>query len=83
VTFRSRRLGGLAGKARIGCIVTLVLLAAVGYYGYNLGTVYVRYWRFKEAIKSEARLAPSIDDASIRRRLRAKVEELGLPEEAK
>jgi len=79
---RSRRTRSLAGKSRVGCLVTLLILAGVGYYGYTLGGVYLRYWRFKEAIKSEARLAPSLDDAAIRRRLRSRAEELGLPEEA-
>jgi hypothetical protein len=74
---------GNAGKGRLGCIFTLLLLVIGLYYGVPIGTIYVNYWRFKEEIKTQARLAPSIDNAAIRRRLRLKAEDLGLPEEAK
>lgn len=71
-----------AGKTRLGCMVTL-LVAAIGlYYGLPIGAIYVDHWRFKEEMKTQARLAPSIDDAAIRRRLRLKAEDLGLPKEA-
>lgn len=83
VSVRRRRPWGRAGKSRIGCLLTLLFLIVGSYYGYNLGAVYMRYWRFKEAIKSEARLAPSIDNATIRRRLREKVTQLRLPDEAR
>ena len=73
---------GAAGKTRLGCVLTLLLLAIGLYYGIPIGTIYVNHWRFKEEMKTQARLAPSIDDAAIRRRLRLKAEDLGLPEEA-
>ncbi|MFQ5703878.1 MAG: hypothetical protein ACE5HT_07640 [Gemmatimonadales bacterium] len=71
-----------SGKSRIGALFVLVLLAAGVYYGINLGTIYVRYWRFQEAVKTEARQAPGITDGTIRRRLEARVKELGLPDAA-
>ena len=74
---------GTDGKGRLGCVFTLLLLVIGLYYGVPFGTIYVNYWRFKEEIKTQARLAPSIDNAAIRRRLRLKAEDLGLPEEAK
>ncbi|UCG86881.1 MAG: hypothetical protein JSW71_23810 [Gemmatimonadota bacterium] len=74
---------GTRGKTRLGCILTLLLLAIGLYYGIPIGTIYVNHWRFKEEMKTQARLAPSIDDAAIRRRLRLKAEDLGLPEEAR
>ena len=71
------------GKSRVGCIVTLLLLALGLYYGIPAGSVYVRYWRLNQEIKTQARVAPSIDNATIIRRIRRTVEELGLTEEAK
>ena len=44
---------------------------------------YVRLYRFKNEMQSQARFAPSIDDGTIRRRLVQKIEELGLPDEAR
>jgi hypothetical protein len=63
--------------------VTLLALALGLYYGIPIGSVYVRYWRLNQEIKTQARLAPSIDNATIVRRIRRKVDELGLPEEAR
>ncbi len=76
---RSRR---RSGKSRVGCLLTLLAITIGIYYGIPVVTIYVDYWRFKEEMKTQARLAPSIDDAAIRRRLRQKAEALGLPEEA-
>ncbi len=61
----------------------VLLLAAGVYYGLPAGSMYLRYWRLREEMKTQARLAPSIDDATIIRRIRRKVEELGLPESAR
>ena len=83
VSWRRSHWRGRAGKSRVGCLLTLFVLIVGSYYGYHLGAVYMRYWRFKEAIKTEARLAPSIDNATIRRRLREKVTQLRLPDEAR
>ena len=80
---RATRLRDRRGKSRIGCLITIMLLVVGSYYGFNLGAVYVRYWLFKEEIKTQARLAPSIDDATIRRRVRVKADQLGLPDEAR
>lgn len=68
-----------SGKSRLGTLVGLLILAAALYYGVPLGGVYIQRWRMVQEIKSVARLAPSLDDATIRRRLHAKAEELDLP----
>jgi hypothetical protein len=73
---------GRRGASRIGCLLTLLLLAVGSYYAVNLGGVYWRYYQMKDAMQAEARLAPSIGDDVIQRRLRAKAEELGLPPQA-
>lgn len=76
--WRNRR-----GKSRIGCLFSL-LLAAVGvYYGVEFGSVYFDYWRLADYMREQAKIAPSIDDQTIHRRILNKIEELGLPEEAR
>lgn len=79
---RRGRLGNRHGKSRLGCLFTLMLLAVVGYYGFGVGESYLRYWRMKDAMQVEARLAPGIGDDVIRRRLTRTAQELELPPEA-
>ncbi len=71
-----------SGKSRLRTLLTLLFVAALLYYGMDVAAVYFRRWQLLEEMKSLARLAPSLDDATIRRRLRAKVEALDLPESA-
>jgi len=70
------------GASRIGCVISLVVAAAVLYYGMDLVRVYFRYWQIKDEMRSVARLAPSLDDATIQRRLRTKADALELPASA-
>ena len=77
------RWGNRRGTSTRGCLLTLLLLAVVLYYGINLGEVYLRYSRLQQEMRSQVRLAPSLSDGVIRRRLVAKAEDLGLPDEAK
>jgi len=78
VTRSHRRHGG----SNLGCLISLLILAAMLYYGVNIGEVYWRYYQLVDEMKSQARLAPSLTDATIRRRLILQVEELGLPADA-
>lgn len=71
-----------SGRSRLGCLFMLMLLAVAGYYGFGVGESYLRYWRMKDAMQVEARLAPGIGDDVIRRRLMSTAQELGLPPEA-
>jgi hypothetical protein len=75
---RSRR-----GKTRWGCLLTLVLLGVGIYYGIGIVQSYLRYYQLKDEMTVQARYAVNIDDDAIRRRLRAKADELALPAEAK
>lgn len=76
------RKGSRRGASTIGCLITLLLFAAAVYYGVNIGKVYLRYYQLQDTMRSNARLAPSLTDAVIRRRLLDKVEELHLPDSA-
>ncbi len=73
---------GRAGKGSSGCLMTLVVFGLVIYFGIPVAEVYVRQYTFSEEMRTDARLAVSLTDAVIRRRLVDKADELGLPPEA-
>jgi hypothetical protein len=74
---------GRAGKVRWGCLATVAVLAVAVWYSIPLGKTYLQYYRLKDEMKAQANFAVNIDDETIRRRLRAKVDELELPPEAR
>lgn len=69
--FRSRR-----GAGRLGCLVSLALFAGALYYGVHIGQVYLRYYQLLDAMRSQARLAPSLSNEVIDRRLTAVADSL-------
>ena len=71
-----------SGRSSLGCLVTLLILAAIGYFGVNIGEVYLRFFQYQDAMKQEVRFAAHNSDAIILRHLRAQVDSLGLPESA-
>ena len=70
------------GKSSAGCLISLLLFVAFLYYGVNIGEVWFRYYRFVDEMKTQARLAAALDNGTIRRRLQAAAEEIGLPDSA-
>ena len=70
------------GVSRLGCLLLLVLLAAAAYFAVNLGEVYYRYYRFRDAMGQQARFAVRLSDTAVQQRLRATADSLGLPEGA-
>jgi hypothetical protein len=74
MVIRSRR-----GASNIGCLVSLALFVAALYYGINIGEVYVKYYQLVQEMRSQARLAPSLTNEVIQRRILNRVDELGLP----
>lgn len=78
-----RRWRTVGGASRLGCLVTLLFLTFIGYYGVQVGGEYLRYWRLLDEMRSQARFAPNIDDETIQRRLLRKIEQLNLPVEAR
>jgi hypothetical protein len=71
------------GGSTLGCIVSLLIFAAAVYYGVNIGKVWLRYYQLRDEMEISARLAPSLADPVIRRRLEDKVTDLALPDSAK
>lgn len=68
-----------AGKIKLGCLFTIVLLVAGVYYGIEFLEVRLRYYKIQDYVKTQADFAPALDDVTIRRRLVAKSDSLGLP----
>ena len=69
-------LRGRRGAGGLGCLVSLLLFAAALYYGVNIGQVYLRYYQLMDTMRSQARLAPSLQDDVISRRLEAQADSL-------
>jgi hypothetical protein len=70
------------GASKIGCLLSALIVVAVAYFGFNVGEVYMRYYRYRDAMHQEGRFAKQNPDAVIRRRLRSVADSLGLPEDA-
>jgi len=77
-----RFLASRRGASSSGCLLSLLIFVAVLYYGVNIGEVYFRYYRLLDEMQTETRIASGLDDGTIRRRIQAAVEEIGLPQEA-
>lgn len=70
------------GRSSLGCLFTLLVLAATVYFGVNIGEVYFRFYQYQDAMRQEVRFAAHNSDAVILRHLREQVDSLGLPEAA-
>ena len=77
------RLRARPGKGSLGCLFSLLILAALAYFAVNVGEVYLRAYRFEDAMKQEARFASRRTDDEIKRRLRDRADSLDLPEGAR
>lgn len=75
---RSRR-----GRSRIGCLLTLLIVAALGTFGFYYGQAYLNFVRFQDEMKSEAKFAMHSTDDEIKARVVALADTMGLPASAK
>ena len=76
------RLGSRRGSSTSGSLISLLIFVAAVYYGIHFGEPWLRYYQLVDEMRVSARLAPTLSDGVIQRRLEAKADELGLPEEA-
>jgi hypothetical protein len=67
------------GASRLGCLIVLLILAAVAYVAVDLGEAYFRFYQFKDAMGQEARFATTKTDDQITNRLAALADTLQLP----
>jgi hypothetical protein len=70
------------GAGRFGCLLFLLLFAAVMYFGVNAGEVYWRYLQYKDAMAQEVRFRSFLPNKRIQENLQAIADSLGLPEDA-
>ena len=70
------------GLSSLGCLFTILVIAAVGYFGVNIGEHYFRYYQYQDAMRQEARFAAHYNDSQIEHHLRDFADSLGLPESA-
>lgn len=70
------------GASTMGCLLSLLVLVAVLYYGVNIGEVYFRYYRLLDEMQTQARVAAALDNGTIQRRIASAIQEIGLPDDA-
>jgi hypothetical protein len=70
------------GLSSLGCLVMLLLAAAVIYFGMSIGEHYFRFYQYQDAMRQEVRFAAHNSDQAIIRRLQQQADSLGLPEAA-
>ena len=71
------------GASRLGCLIQIAIVAALLYFGMLAGEEVLSYYRFKDAMKNEARFASLRNDQEMRAHLRAFTDSVELPEAAK
>jgi hypothetical protein len=71
-----------AGRSNFGCLLALLLVVTAVYFGVSVGEPYLRYYRYLDGMKQEARFSARFTDEEIQRRLSALADSLGLPEAA-
>jgi hypothetical protein len=70
------------GASSMGCLVSLLLVAAVIYFGANVGESYWRFYQFQDDMRQEVRFAAHSPTDLIVKRLKAAADSLELPEAA-
>ena len=70
------------GASTLGCLLMLLLLAAVSYFGFHIGEKFLRFYQFQDGMRQEARFAGRNSDLVIRTRLQALADSIDLPDEA-
>jgi hypothetical protein len=71
------------GTSRLGCLVQVIVLASLIYFGAFMGEDAMSYYRLRDAMKQEARFAATRTDDQMKDRLRAFTDSVKLPDEAK
>ena len=73
---------GRRGRTNFGCLLGLLLVVTAVYFASNLGEPYLRYYRYLDGMKQEARFSARFTDEEIQGRLASLADSLGLPEAA-
>jgi hypothetical protein len=72
-----------SGASSLGCLFTLLVIAAAVYVGLGVGGKYWRYYQFEDDVRQEVRFAAHTQNDTILNHLRASADSLGLPDDAR
>ncbi len=72
-----------AGRSSVGCLFTLLLVAAGIYFGLNVAEAYWNFYQYEDAMKQELRFNGLRPDSLILVHLWLQADSLGLPADAK
>lgn len=70
------------GASSLGCLFSLLIVAAAIYFGVNVGEAYWRFYEFQDDMRQEVTLRAHSQNDAILTRLRAAADSLGLPDDA-
>jgi hypothetical protein len=70
------------GATKLGCLVSLLFVAALGYFGFPAGEKYSRFFQYQDAMAQEVRFHAQSTIPEIRDRLRLVADSLDLPGDA-
>lgn len=73
---------GRRGGSRLGCLVQIIIVGALIYFGIYAGQDMLEFYRFRDAMKQQARFASGRTDQQIKDRLKAFADSVGLPDGA-
>ncbi len=76
------RLQARPGKGTLGCLFSIFIVIALGYFGVNAGRPFWYNYKYQDRMRQEAYFAAKRSDQTIQRRLRDYADSLGLPETA-
>ncbi|MEX2154083.1 MAG: hypothetical protein WD825_12150 [Gemmatimonadaceae bacterium] len=71
-----------AGATKLGCLIYLLVVSALLYFGIPAGETYFRYLEYKDSMRQELRFRSNLSNDKIRAHLKLVADSLGLPEEA-
>jgi hypothetical protein len=70
------------GASSMGCLFRLLIVAAVIYFGVNIGGAYWRFYQFQDDMRQIVAFAPHTSNEAVIAKLRASADSLNLPPEA-
>lgn len=70
------------GASSTGCLFSLLIVAAIVYFGANVAEVYWRYYQYNDEMHQTVRFSARSPNDQILAHLRATADSLGLPEAA-
>jgi hypothetical protein len=71
------------GTSSMGCLFSLLIAAAVLYFGANVGGAYWRFYEYQDDMNMLVKFAPRTSNENLIAHLRANADSLNLPDDAR